>query len=275
MNAYKDPSIKGIISSIGGDESIRLLPYINFDIIKHNPKILLWYSDTTVSHFMSYKAGVTSFYGPSIMAWFGENQWLFPYMIEGLEKTILSDSVVWTLSPNTKEWTNESLTRSNPENQNILRKREPATGRRRLQWEWIRQGHTLWWCIEVLEFMKGTSLWPTLDTWRDCILFLEPSEEQPTEDQVKYYLRNYAAQGVLSMCKGILFGRAQQNKDWSQINYDEVLLQVIKEEEHLDIPIITNMDFWHTDPMMTIPYWVQCCIDCTTQTITIPENCCS
>jgi muramoyltetrapeptide carboxypeptidase LdcA involved in peptidoglycan recycling len=56
MDALKDPSIKAIISSIGGEESIRLLPYIDFDVIKNNPKIFMGYSDSTITHFMFRKA---------------------------------------------------------------------------------------------------------------------------------------------------------------------------------------------------------------------------
>ena len=67
MDAFADPSIKGIFCAIGGDDSIRLLPYIDYEIIRNNPKIFMGYSDTTVSHFMMNKAGVVSYYGPSVM----------------------------------------------------------------------------------------------------------------------------------------------------------------------------------------------------------------
>lgn len=48
MQAFADPSIKAIISTIGGDDSIRILHYLDLDVIRSNPKILLGYSDTTV-----------------------------------------------------------------------------------------------------------------------------------------------------------------------------------------------------------------------------------
>ena len=56
MNAFKNKEIKAIFSNIGGDDTLRLLPYIDFDVIKNNPKIFMGYSDTTVNHFMCYKA---------------------------------------------------------------------------------------------------------------------------------------------------------------------------------------------------------------------------
>lgn len=73
MTAFKDDSIKAIIANIGGDDSIRLLPYIDFDVIRENPKIFMGYSDTTISHLFCLKAGITSYYGPAILTDFAEN----------------------------------------------------------------------------------------------------------------------------------------------------------------------------------------------------------
>lgn len=72
MNAFKDHSIQAIINAIGGDDTIRLLPYIDFDIIKNNPKIFMGFLDTKVNHFMMYKAGLVSYYGGSLMNNWGE-----------------------------------------------------------------------------------------------------------------------------------------------------------------------------------------------------------
>ena len=65
MEAFSDKSIKGIFACIGGSESIRLLPYIDFDLIKNNPKIFMGYSDSTIIHYMCLKAGISSIYGPA------------------------------------------------------------------------------------------------------------------------------------------------------------------------------------------------------------------
>ena len=72
MRALADPTIKAIISMIGGEDSIRLLPYIDLNIIRTNPKIFMGYSDTTITHYICWKAGLSSFYGPSFMAGFAE-----------------------------------------------------------------------------------------------------------------------------------------------------------------------------------------------------------
>ena len=67
MDAFLDESIKGVFCAIGGSDAIRLLPYVDYEVIKNHPKVFLGYSDSTVNHFMMQKAGLVSFYGPSIM----------------------------------------------------------------------------------------------------------------------------------------------------------------------------------------------------------------
>lgn len=86
MNAFKDPTIKGIISNIGGSDSIRLLPYIDFNVIRDNPKVFIGYSDSTVTHLFCHKAGISSFYGPSVLMDFAENVEMDPYTVEALKK---------------------------------------------------------------------------------------------------------------------------------------------------------------------------------------------
>lgn len=73
MKTFKDKEIKTVFCNLGGDDTIRILPYIDFEILKNNPKIFMGYYDTTINYFMLNKAGVVSFYGPSIMSEFAEN----------------------------------------------------------------------------------------------------------------------------------------------------------------------------------------------------------
>jgi muramoyltetrapeptide carboxypeptidase LdcA involved in peptidoglycan recycling len=67
-NAFADKKIKAIFTSIGGDDSVRILPFLDKKIIKNNPKILLGFSDTTTLHVYCNINGLITFSGPSIMA---------------------------------------------------------------------------------------------------------------------------------------------------------------------------------------------------------------
>ena len=157
MEALQDPSIKAIISNIGGDESVRTLPFIDFEVIKNNPKIFMGYSDTTVTHFCFYKAGVTSFYGTSILTGFAENNGMHPYQIQDIQQSLFSSRPAGLIQPNTDGWTSELLTWADPNNQNISRKLEPNTGWRWLQGSGKVHGQLLGGCVEVLEMIKGNT----------------------------------------------------------------------------------------------------------------------
>jgi muramoyltetrapeptide carboxypeptidase LdcA involved in peptidoglycan recycling len=90
IQAFTDPDIAGIISTIGGDDSIRLLRYLDLEVIRQHPKVFMGYSDTTVTHFACYQAGLVSFYGPAFMAGFAENGGIFPYLVDSVQRILFS-----------------------------------------------------------------------------------------------------------------------------------------------------------------------------------------
>ncbi len=274
MQAFSDPSVKAIITTIGGEDSIRLLPFLDLDVIREHPKIFLGYSDTTISHMVCYKVGLVSFYGPTIMAGFAENGGLFTYMAESVWRTLFQAGQIGVIEPNWDGWTVELLEWEDPTNQDHKRKLTPCTGWKYLQGQGVRQGHLIGGCLEVIDWIRGTDLWPSLEHWQDAILFLETSEEAPPPSTVKYSLRVLAAMGVLDRLAGILFGRPGGEIPVEKFDeYDRAILQVVRDEQGLeDLPVITNMDFGHTDPMFVLPYGLQAEIDCEQQRFSILEN---
>ena len=65
--AFGDTNIIAIVCTIGGDDNIRLLPYLNSELIARNPKPLLGYSDITSLHLFLFKLGVPSLYGGALL----------------------------------------------------------------------------------------------------------------------------------------------------------------------------------------------------------------
>ncbi len=122
--------------------------------------------------------------------------------------------------------------------------------------------------------MRGTDFWPTRDEWRGALLFLETSEEAPPPRDVTRALRVYAAEGVLQELAGILFARPGGKIEPSRFReYDEAILKVVTEEQGLsELPIVTGMDFGHTDPILTLPYGIQAEIDCLESELRIVES---
>ncbi len=271
MAAFSDPAIDGIIASIGGDDAIRLIPYLDLDIIRNNPKVFMGYSDTSVLHFACLKAGLSSFYGPSIMAGFGENGGLFPYVQTAVERALFSTEMIGDL-PQAEAWTVEHMDWSKSENQNIKRKTEQPLGRKCLQGQGVVRGPLIGGCLDVFPMMFGTTIWPDPEMFEGAIAFIETSEEAPKTDEIKRIMRNLGVQGVLHRLNGILIGRPGGGvKDLRQ--YDRATQSVVAEEFALpELPIIAQMDFGHTDPMCVLPYGVTCEIDCASLRVSLIEN---
>ncbi|AZA93515.1 Murein tetrapeptide carboxypeptidase [Chryseobacterium nakagawai] len=270
MEAFSDPAIKAIISNIGGDDSIRMLKYIDLDIIKNNPKIFLGFSDSTITHFICLKAGLSSFYGTSLLVGFAENVVMHDYQINDIRQTLFSPSIIGQIHPNPEGWTTEFLDWFDVSLQDIKRKLTLPSGWRFIRGNSIVQGPLIGGCMEVLEMLKGTEYWPDAEVWKNCILFFETSEGKPHPDYFRYWLRNYAATGILKNAKGIIFGRPYDNLYAEE--YEIELLKVLDEEGLYDLPVITQMDFGHTCPTFTVPYGRLAEINCVDKTFSILES---
>ena len=68
VQAFADPDVKAIVTSIGGDDSVRILDHVDWGIIQKNPKIFMGFSDTTTLLVALNMGGLVTFHGPSIMA---------------------------------------------------------------------------------------------------------------------------------------------------------------------------------------------------------------
>lgn len=268
MQAFGDKSIKAIFSCIGGYESVRMLPYIDFDVIRNNPKIFIGYSDTTITHMLCYKAGISSFYGASILAEFGENVEMFDYTKYWIEKTLFDNKIIGKIDASSI-WTSEYLPWEE-KNKNIKRQVQNNNGYELLQGKGISKGHLIGGCIEVLEMLKGTEVFPAADKWKEAILFLETSEDKPSPEYVGYWLRNYGTQGILNNVNGIIFGKPYDNLYYEE--YKNVILKVVRDELKLvDLPILYNMNFGHCAPTIVVPYGAIAEIDCDNITFSITE----
>jgi len=269
--ALEDQTIRAIFANIGGEDSVRTLSLVDLDVIKAHPKIFMGFSDTTITHFCFYKAGVVSFYGTSVLTGFAENGGMHVYQVRDIQRNLFAAQPVGQVLPNLEGWTSEFLDWGKPENQQIKRKLMPATGWRFLQGKGMVKGTLLGGCLEVIESLKDTRFWVQPEAWKGKIMFIETSEEKMPPHQFRWILRNYAASGILANIIGLIVARPYDNTYHQE--YDEILLTVIRDEEGLgQLPIISGMDFGYTAPIFTLPYGVNAQIDCDQQTFSIVES---
>jgi len=269
MDAFKDKTIKGIFCAIGGDDTIRLLPYIDYEVIKNNPKIFMGYSDTTVNHFMMNKAGLVSFYGPSVMCEFGQYVNMFDYTVNAVKNVLFTNYENYEFK-SSELWSNDFIPWEE-KYKNISLKTVPEEhGYEIIQGSGVVVGKLLGGCIDVFPMIVGTELWPTKDEWKDKILLLETSEEKPSPSIITYYLRNLGIQGIFDVIKGILVGKPQDEKYYEE--YKEVYKKVLKEFNKEDLPVLYNINVGHAAPIGILPLGTDIQVDFNNKKIVFIES---
>lgn len=108
-----------------------------------------------------------------------------------------------------------------------------------------------------------------------AVVFLETSEEAPSPEAVTRMLRALAAAGALEGAAALLMGRpGGADLDPAEFAaYDSALISFVAGElGRPDMPIVTCMDFGHTDPMMVLPMGVRARVDCGRQQFALLES---
>lgn len=270
MDAFKDKSIKAVFCNLGGDDTIRLLPYIDFEVLKSNPKIFMGYSDTTINHFMLYKAGIVSYYGPSVMSGFAENGKMHDYTKNSVLETLFKNSKGYKIV-SSKEWTSESLTWTDPKNNNIQRKMlQENKNIEILQGSKNIEGILIGGCIDTFPMFIGSEIWPK-SNWENKILFLETSEDKPEPSFISQILRNPLMVEVLKQVKGVIIGKPVDETYYEE--YKNAYLEVIQNELNLkQLFVGYNYNFGHTAPMCVLPIGIKVRINITDGIIEFLES---
>lgn len=250
--AFKDKKVKAIICTIGGNHSNQLLKYLDFKLIRNNPKIFLGYSDITVLHNAIYKkAGLRTFYGPCIISEFGEYPDILPFTKSYFEKA-LTEGVIGEIEQS-KEWTDEFLNWFNVEFHTKTRNMFPNTG-----YEWWREGNA------VGEIFGGAI--PSVNhllgneyeiNFKNKVFFIDlpegynPGENFPLAD-LDAFLADLFNAGIFKQIKGLIIGRPYGYKDDKEKFFllKKIIMNYTKGTNY---PILFNVDFGHTSPMITIP----------------------
>lgn len=235
--AFADKNVKAIITVIGGFNSNQLLKYLDWNLIKNNPKILCGYSDITIlNNAMLAKTGLVSYSGPHYSS-FGQELY-FDYTLEYFKKCLISDEP-FEIKPS-ESWSDDAWYRNQKERNLIINNGFLIINEGRAS------GTIIGANLETFNLLKGTEYFPDI---KDSILFIEDDEESlphhfDREFQSVIHLPDF------KYVKGIVIGRFQNA---SKIPND-ILIKIIKTKKELDnLPIIANVDFGHTDPKITFP----------------------
>jgi len=270
-DAFRDKEVKAIIASIGGDDSIRVLGHLDKEAILENQKIFMGYSDTTTYNTLFNQWGLVTFNGPAIMCGFSQLENFKAYE-DHIRRILFENPEEYSYTPY-EEWAMNYPDWGNKDNTGKVGEKNKNNG-----WHWVQgnskvEGKLFGGCIDVLDMIRGTKYWHDVDFWEDKILFFETSEEKPSPDTVKYAIRNYGVQGILDRIVGIVVGRARDYSDEETKKLEENLVKVVSEEfNHPEMPILTNVDFGHTDPQFIMPLGVRAEINCREKTLKLVES---
>jgi len=91
--AFADPSIKAVIATIGGNDQIRILPYLDPKVISKNSKIFMGYSDCTNLHLFLWNLGIISYYGGAIMTKFAMGGGMQEYTIHSMQRALFDPPI--------------------------------------------------------------------------------------------------------------------------------------------------------------------------------------
>lgn len=269
--AFADSSIRAVIASIGGDDSIRVLPYLDLSAIAADPKIVMGYSDTTTILVAARAAGIVALHGPAVMAGMSQLRAL-PGAAEAhlrhmlFEPDATHDYVPYgTYVDGYLDWRDPALV-------GAVNPLQTDDGWHVVQGSGQVTGELFGGCLEVLDWLRGTPVWPAGDEWDGRLLFTEPSEEIPTPTQVERILRSFGAAGVFDRVAGILVGRARDQSPDQKLALESTFRSVVgREFGRPDLPIVANLDFGHTDPQWVLPIGVRAELDVDRRTLRLVE----
>lgn len=259
--AFEDKEIKGVISTLGGDDQITYIKNLPKEPFINNPKPFFGYSDNTHFENFLWLNKIPSYYGGSLFVQFAEQGEMNEYTIKYL-KLALFEEGEFEIQPS-KEYTDIGLDWNDPKNLNKRRIYEPNEG-----WIWDgsqnAEGVTWGGCVESIdEILRHGVAIPSLKDFEDIVLMTETSEEIPTSNYVYRVYRALGERGILKRVKAILVGRPKawefdkQNSTEQKEEYcrkqRETILEVVR-IYNSTIPVVQNLDFGHTDPQIPMPF---------------------
>ncbi|MFE2548162.1 S66 peptidase family protein [Streptomyces sp. NPDC059355] len=275
--AFADPDIKAVIATIGGDDQITVLPHLDGDLLRANPKPFFGYSDNTNLLLFLRNAGIVGYHGGSVMVELGRPGALHPLTADSLRAALFTSgeyelTAAGAFGDVNRPWEDPRTFESEPE-------LEPADG-----WIWHNGGRVvegIGWGgnLEIISWllMADRAVLP-VDAYAGNVLFLETSEEMPPAEEVYRILRNMGERGLLRQFPALLMGRAKAwsfenplgspERDGYRLRQREAVLRALRQYAP-DTMAVFDVDLGHTDPQLVMPVGGRIRVDGLERRITV------
>lgn len=277
MRAFRDPSIRVIMATIGGDDQITILRHLDPAVIAENQKPFFGYSDNT--NLLNYMLGlgVVSFHGGSTMVHLGRSGRMHERTTASLRAALFEGGMfdfepVDRFAVNALPWDDPT----NLETEAPTYRASPCT------WHGdpsVVEGRLWGGCLEILDwtFQVGRYVGPT-EYYLKSLLFIETSEEMPSAEYVYRTLRNLGERGVLEAIAGLVVARPASEPFGTRATDEEILefensqrdaILRVTDRYHPGLPIVIGIDAGHTDPQLILPIGGIAKLDCGSQTFKV------
>lgn len=242
---FADKEVQGILCIRGGNGASRLLPQIDYEVIRKNPKVLLGYSDITALILAFYaKVGLVSFHGVV-----GSSTWS-DYVAKLFKEQFIDNKLA--VYENPKKSAGQII-----QYKDRIQTITPG----------IAEGTILGGNLTLLSGLCGT---PYLPSFKDAILFLEEIDEKSDRlDRMFCQLRNA---GILSQIKGFIFGKCTNcgpSGGYGSLTLEQMLNDYIKP---LGIPAYSGAMIGHISDQFLMPVGVRARMDASTGVIEYLEK---
>ncbi|MFM9553392.1 S66 peptidase family protein [Streptomyces caniscabiei] len=261
--AFADPDVKAVLTSIGGDDQITVLPFLDRELLRANPKPFFGLSDNTNLLAYLYNTGIVGYHGGTVMTALGRSGAMAPLTADSLRAALFT-SGPYELRPAERfndvdrDWADPATFEAEPTT-------VPGAG-----WTWVNadrvvEGRCWGGCLEIVGWllMADREVPRDLSVFDGGVLFLETSEELPGGEEVFRTLRNMGERGLLRRFSALLMGRP---KTWSfehpntpeeaagyAAGQREAVLRAMRTYAP-DATIVFDVDLGHTDPQFVVPY---------------------
>jgi muramoyltetrapeptide carboxypeptidase len=264
---FLNQEIKGILCNIGGYNTNEMLPFIDFDIIRNHPKFICGYSDSSVLlNAITHKTDIVTFHGPMVIPSFGEYPKPLEYTVEhfqAMAHQTINLPHKWT--PPT-EWTDEFVEWIGPSWGTRSRKMTENKGP-----IWVQKHKEN---TTVSGFLVGgntDSLLPLINTEyfkipENSILFIE--DISVSIEKWAMLMWSLKIKGVFKRINALLIGKMEGIPNGNLLKMIEIIKEILH-YDHVEIPVVAELDIGHTAPMFTLPIGSTISIDSGKEEITL------
>lgn len=275
--ALSDPEIRAILATIGGNDQIKVVPHLDAELLRADPKPFLGYSDNTNILNWMWTNGVTGFYGGSTQVQLGPGPHIDPVHKTSLVAALLQGGELEVTEPGESE--DFGLDWADPRALSEFGVREATE-----PWTWAGpsvsvSGRTWGGCLDVLDWIALADRMPNNDDLAGAILLLETSEDLPTAEMVRGWVRALGERGTLSAVAGVIVARppascigtprpdADVRAAWRAAQRSAVIEEI--SAYNPQAVICVGPPFGHTRPQWVLPYGGEVSLDGRNQRFTV------